>query len=157
MLKGPDYLSPPSKGRNIPKAKPYLLLTHNASSLVPWVLAKVSSHPEIPQETMAILQAKNHLLVSGVRSRKYYQHLGGLYICPPGDYDVWPPLSLAHLTLPLRIYKCEEDQSRKKCLEITDSPLGQNSGTSEWFALCPKQSLLFNAILSYCVLHWLLA
>ena len=45
------------------------------------------------------------------------------------------------LTLSKRI------KAGKKCLKITDSPLSQNS-----VCLCPKQFLLFNTILFYCVL-----
>lgn len=42
-----------------------------------------------------------------------------------------------------RIYKCEEDQSRKKCLEITACPLCQNTRTCEWcLSLTPAASAL---------------
>lgn len=150
MEKKPDYICPPSKGRNIPNMEVLSTITHNVSPMVPWVLSKVSSHPEIShQKTLTFLQDKGYLLVSGMGNRgnsiRIFESFPHAYL-QTSMCDCLLPTVLARIVpLPSPTtfkFLCDEAVVKEyihierikaeKCLEITDSPLSQNTGMSEW-------------------------
>ena len=69
----------------------------------------------------------------------------------PMDRGAWqatvPGVAKSRLDTTEQLTLSKRIKAGKKCLKITDSPLSQNS-----VCLCPKQFLLFNTTLFYCVL-----